>query len=320
MFGRMRHHHVIFALLVLLPSGLAAATFAFGLRPEGSRLQGEFGVTAATAGSLRGDYDPATNPGGTRTKPGLFGSFGSTENVPVPVELTPALSGPLDSVPAGAFNLQLNEAAGTVVLSGLSLDLLPAGPVPVPSEVTLEFSSFRTRAPDSLFIGGFPLTVPLGENRLTSLAAAQIGSAAGDLSAAGTDLWDFSISTALLVSGSFESALGATPLPPVPVPYTLTGRISVIGETAVVTASSAFGFSQSVDAALDLPDLPFGLPTILPAGGTANVVLDLSLTALTAELNAVLALAAPGRVIPEPAPALLALGGLCWIGLRRRGR
>jgi hypothetical protein len=308
---------MICVLLVLLPSGLAAATFTFALRPEGTSLQGEFGLTAATAGSLRGDYDPATNPGGTRTKPGLFGSFGSTENLPVPVELTPVLSGPLDSVPAGVFNLQLNEAAGTVVLSGLSLDLLPGGPVLVPSEVTLEFSTFRTRSPDSLFIGGFPVTVPLGENRLTSLAAAQIGSAAGDLSAAGTDLWDFSISTALLVSGSFESALGTTLLPPVPVPYTLTGRISVSGEVAVVTAASAFAFSQTTDAGLELPDLPFGLPTILPAGGTANVVLDLSLTALTAELDAALALAAPGRAIPEPSTALV-VGGLFWVTLRRR--
>lgn len=313
----MNHLHFIAGISALFPSVVAAATFAFETRPEGTRLRGDVAVTAAAAGSLRGDFDAVANPGGTRTKPGIFGSFGSTENVPVPVELSPALSGPLEAVPSGVFELGLNEDAGTVVLSGLSMNLLAGGPVGLPTEVTLEFDSFRTRSPDSLFIGGIPFTVPLGESRLTSLVAAQIGSAAGELSAAGVDLWDFSISTLVVVSAELESPLGTTVLPPVPVPYTLSGRMQRSGETAVVTAVSALAFSQTEATDFELPDLPFPFPTILPAGGTANVVLDLTLSALTAEIEGALELAAIGRAIPEPATALV-VGGFGWLALRRR--
>lgn len=62
---------------------------------------------------------------------------------------------------------------------------------------------------------------------------------------------------------------------------------------------------------------PFPFPTILPAGGTANVVLDLTLSALTAEIEGTLELAAIGRAIPEPATALV-VGGFGWLALRRR--
>lgn len=303
--------------LAMLPSGAAAATFAFTLSPVGTGLSGNIGLSAATTGSLRGDHEPSTNATGTRTKPGLFGSFGSEENVPVPVDLTPAARGPLESVPAGGFQLLLNEEAGTVVLSGLNVDLLPAGPVVVPSEISLEFGSFRTRSPDSLFIGGFPLDIPLGENRLTSLAAAQIGSATGTLSAVGVDLWDFNISAVLLVSGAFDGVLGATSLPPIPVPYTLSGRISVAGEEALVTGSSSFEFSNTSELEIDLPAIPIGLPTILPPGGTANVVLELALSSLTTEFEASLVLSAPGRAVPEPGSTLVVCG-LVLLTLRRR--
>ncbi|MFN0128811.1 MAG: hypothetical protein ACKV19_19240 [Verrucomicrobiales bacterium] len=319
MSGIMTIFSRLFLVLVAWPAEAMAATFAFSLTPEGTRLTGNIGITAAATGSLLGDYESETNPSGTRTKPGLFGSFGSTENVAVPVDLIPGLNGPVNSVPGGAFQLQLNAEAGTVVLSGLTLDLLPGGPLTIPSTVTLEYNTFRTRSPSSLFIGGFPLSVPLGENQLTALAAAQIGSAAGEATPAGINLWDFSISTLLLISGSFEGLLGAAPLPPIPVPYTLNGQIRVDGdgESAHVTASSGFDFSNSTDLGLDLPALPFGLPTLLPPGGTAIVVLDLSLSSLSAELSSTLSIAAPGRVIPEPGAALVACG-LFWTSLRRR--
>jgi hypothetical protein len=310
---------MVFCLLGLMVTAVAgrAATFLFTLQPAGTELSGTVALTAATAGLLVGDHDPSANPGGTRTKPGIFGTFGSTENVPVAVELTPGLSGPLQSVPAGSFQLEVDGAAGTVVLSGLAVNLLPSGPLAVPSTVTLTYDSFRTRGPDSLFIGGFPLTVPLGDNQLAALAAAQIGSAAGELAAVGSGLYDFEVSTVLLLSGAFESALGSTELPPVPVPYTLSGRVSLTGDTAMVTATSSFAFADETELGVELPSIPFPLPTILPAGGTANVVLDLALESLATEVAATLTLAAPGRMIPEPSVSLV-LGGMLLAFRRRR--
>ncbi|MFN0129922.1 MAG: hypothetical protein ACKV19_24925 [Verrucomicrobiales bacterium] len=71
-----------------------------------------------------------------------------------------------------------------------------------------------------------------------------------------------------------------------------------------MTASSGFDFSNASDLGLDLPAFRFGLPPLLPPGRTANVVLDFSLSSLTAEVSSTLSMAAPGRVIPEPGAAL----------------
>ena len=309
------------AMAGALPVHVMAATFAFSVGPAGSSLEGTFELSAATSGSLAGDYDPVENPTGTRTKPGLFGSFGSTENVAVPVDLTPGLSSPLDTVPAGGFVLEVNPEIGTVVLSGLTLDLLSGSPMVIPAQVTLEFGTFRTRSPDSLFIGGFPITVPLGESRLTSLAAAQIGSAAGDLVVSGSDLYDFSVSALVQVSGELDRVLGQSPVPPVPVPLTLAGRIRLTEQGAEVTASSAFDFTTSSDAGADLPTLPtlpFALPTILPAGNTANVLFDLTLESIGVDLGSTLTLTASGVPVPEPGPAGLGAVALAAAMVRRR--
>lgn len=192
--GMSRNLFCMFGLWALWPVGRTpAAVYAFTLTPAGSGLNGNIGPTAATAGSLQGDYDAVDNPAGTRTKPGLFGTFGATENVPVPVELAPALSGPLATQASGRFQLEVNEAAGTLLLSGLTVDWLASGPVTVSTGVTLTYGSFRTRSPDSLFIGGFPVTLPLGNGELSSLLGEQTGPAAGTLTALGSGLYDFTV-------------------------------------------------------------------------------------------------------------------------------
>jgi len=305
------------ALAVIDPGTVVAATYSFTLTPAGTALTGTVGVTAATAGSMVGTFDATTNPEGTRTKPGLLGTFGATENVPVPVTLTPGFSGAVQSVPTGGLDLSVDASTGRVILSGLSLNLLPAGPVLVPSELTLAYESFRTRTPDSLYIGGFPLTLPLGDASLTELAAAQIGSSAGDLSEVEPGVYDFSISTLLLLNGAFESTLGALPLPPIPVPYTLTGRVGVMGDEAILTATSTVGFSNAAALGVALPGLPFPLPTILPPGSTANLLFDLTLDSVETELATTLTMAASGQLIPEPG-ALLVVVGLTWVLGRRR--
>lgn len=306
------------ALGLLLPTRLTAGTFVFSVGGGGSSIEGTLDLSAATSGSLVGDFDPVENPDGTRTKPGLFGSFGSTENVAVPVELTPGLSSPLESTPSGGFVLEVNPEVGTVVLSGLTLDLLSGGPLVIPSQLSLEFSTFRTRSPDSLFIGGFPIAIPLGESRLTALAAAQIGSAAGDLVVVGVDMWDFNVSVLVQVSGDFEGLAGQTPVPPVPVPLTLAGRARLTDQGAEVAASSSFDFGTTTDLASDLPTVPFALPTILPAGNTANVLFDLTLESIGIELASTLTLAAVGVPVPEPGAVGLGIAGFFWVMSRRR--
>ena len=305
-------------LMVWAAAAARGAQFSFELQTSGTSLVGSLSVAAVTSGSLTGDYDVSTNPTGTRTKPGLFGAFGETENVAVAVDVNPALSAPVRTVPTGSFLLEINEAAGTVVLQGLQIDLLAGSPLAAPLEAALAFESFRTRAPSSLFIGGFPVTLPLGEAAVTSLAAAQIGSAAGSLLEVGPGLYDINLSTLLLLNGGIEGGLGAFPLPPVPVPYTLSGRLRLEGGAAMLTASSTFEFADTMEVGGELPPLPFALPTVLPPGETGNVLFALTLESLDANLSTTLALTAPGRVIPEPGLPLI-LCGLSLAIRRRRG-
>ncbi len=294
------------------------AVYAFTLTPAGSGLNGSIGLTADTAGSLQGDYHAVDNPAGTRTKPGLFGSFGATENVPVPVELSPVLSGPLATRSSGSFQLQINESAGTLLLSGLSVDWLANGPVTVSTGVSLTYDSFRTRSPDSLFIGGFPLTLPLGNNELSSLLGVQTGPSAGTLTALGSGLYGFSVATVLQVTGDFDGTFGRFTLPPVPVPWILQGQLSLAGDTATITASGALDFNETADPALALPGIPLALPTIIPSGGTANLRFDLNLNSIGAEVDSTFIMGATGIAIPEPSSGLALLGLTVMCFCRRR--
>lgn len=315
----MNRKHAVFLWLGILsaaPSG--AAVFAFNTTPAGSGLSGNVGLTAAMSGTLQGNFDAVSNATGTRTKPGLFGTFAATENLPVPVTLTPALAGPISSQPVASFQLAVDEAAGVVFLSGFSINLLPAGPLTLGTSVSLSYDSFRTRTPDSLFIGGFPLTLPLGNGELSSLLGVQDGlGATGTLTAAGSGLYDFSVGGLMLVSGTFDGALGNTALPPVPVPWVFRGRIGIAGNAAQLTMSTTFEFSQSTGPGMALPGFPLALPTLLPPGDPADVVFNLTLSNVQAELSSTLTLAAEGTAVPEPAGGMLVLAGAI-LGFRRR--
>ncbi len=308
----MKPGAVLFALIAVTLR-VDAATFAFTLQPAGSAFDGTVDISAETDGTLVGDWDATGNPDGTRTKPGLLGAFGATENVPVPVQVDPSVSGPIAATPQGTFTLEWDTAAGTVILSNLTLDLLGGSTLTLANEVTLNYSSFRTRTPDSLYIGGVAIPLPLGSNTVSALAAAQVGAASsGALTPAGPGLFDFAIPSLVAVSGDFGSTLGGLTLPPTPIPVAFQGRLDLTGAAPVVTASTGIDLSNQQPLGTALPQFPLPLPTILPTGGTANLLFDLTLTDVSTTLTTSLELTATGVPVPEPtAPALLALAALC---------
>ena len=59
-----------------------AQLYDFNVVAPPSGISGNLAISARTQGTLVGNYDQTNNPTGTRTKPGLFGSFDPTENVP----------------------------------------------------------------------------------------------------------------------------------------------------------------------------------------------------------------------------------------------
>src|SRR4051812_21226103 len=78
----------------------ASTSYDFVLQPTSGLTTTSASATAKTSGTLIGDWDAVTNPTGTRTKPGLFGTFGDTENVAVPATINFATSG-TPSIPLG---------------------------------------------------------------------------------------------------------------------------------------------------------------------------------------------------------------------------
>lgn len=283
------------AIACLIAPALAVAQ-SYDLTLTGdSGLDGSIAVDVQTDGSLIGDWDPDTNPDGTRTKPGLFGSFGPTENVAVPATVGLLIGDDLAATSAGGFSLTLDPDAGTLALVGASLDLLGGSPLALPTEITLQFDTFRTRAPDSTFIGGFPLTFPLGELALTALAFAQTDQADGVLMPTGPGEFTFSIAVPGTLTGEVDAMGAPVALPPTPFVLPLTGAIIIDGDTVTLTSMTTIDQETLEEPMTALPGIPLPLPTILPPGSTANVMLDLTLETIVLDLMADLTLAARGE-------------------------
>jgi hypothetical protein len=80
-----------------------AQQYDFNVVAPPSGISGNLAISARTQGTLVGNYDPDTNPNGTRTKPGLLGSFDPTENVPVNVSIGAAIGGNINRQASGTF-------------------------------------------------------------------------------------------------------------------------------------------------------------------------------------------------------------------------
>ena len=288
-------------LACLAASGAAAAQSFDMTLADPSGLTGALSLSVETTGSLVGDWDAVTNPMGTRTKPGLFGSFGPTENVPVPASVDLDIGDDLASSNAGGFTLVIDAAEGDLTITDAVLDLLGGGALALPADVTLAFDTFRTRSPDSTFIGGFPITVPLGDLSLTALEFTQTDPAIGMLTSTGPDAWTFAVGIPGELTGTVDALGSPLELPPTPTVLPLVGTLTLSGGT--LTLDSAAMLDQDVvqEPMSPLPPLPLPLPTILPGGSTANLIANLTLDRLALDFAANAIVAARGEASVCPA-------------------
>ncbi|HEY3244369.1 MAG TPA: PEP-CTERM sorting domain-containing protein [Phycisphaerae bacterium] len=309
---------LVICLFTGSPARAIVSSYDFTIHRDNSGLNASVSLTAGTSGTLIGNFDAVNNPTGTRTKPGLFGPFGDLENVPVPVSVGTSLSGNAQSSTAGGFHLDLDVTNGLLGMSGYSADFLNSGPLVLPASVTFEFDTFRTRSPTSLYIGGFPLTLPLGDATLDTLSAAQSDlPALGVLTQTGPNEFDFLIAPLVTLTGTLSLLGTQFDLPPTPVPLPLQGHIVVAGTSALLTSMQPIQFANMTDPGLMLPEIPFDLPTILPPGEIAHLLLNLTLDDLAANIDGTLNLEANGVLVPEPGSFGLLLIALA-AGLRRR--
>jgi hypothetical protein len=247
-----------------------AQLYDFNVVAPPSGTVGNLAISARTQGTLVGNYDPDTNPNGTRTKPGLFGPFGPTENVPVNVSIGAAIGGTINRQASGTFRATINGSNNTIAFENLSLNFLANGPAVLPVTITLAGQSFRTRNPDSVYI--LPpqgISFPIGTVNLSQFTAVQTGVGAGVLTPTGAGTYDFTAGVAVELTIAAD-LLGNPLAQTIPFVLPLQGQVVVQGNSAVITSLQPLNFSQSFNPNLDLPPFEFGLPTILPPGSTAN--------------------------------------------------
>jgi hypothetical protein len=236
-----------------------------------SVINANAGVSLPLVGSWIGDFDAATNPTGTQTRPGLFGGSGNVA-IPFSSVVNPAVVAD-GAIPTGGFGLRYDDVTGVMTVDGFSLDLFGKDAADLVANLTLTYSSFRTFTPNSLYIGVNGLTIPLPVGELSKIAAAQTGPAGGIAVPQGDGTSTFSI----VVPCDFTlqaSAVGQAFDQVIPAAFVLAGRIEPKGGGVQLTTTVAFEQSTEIPAGLPaLESQPFGLPTILPPGATANLLI-----------------------------------------------
>jgi hypothetical protein len=243
-----------------------SCTFA----PE-SRYSQTTRIQLPLAGTWIGDYDPVTNPAGTQTRPGLFGGSG---NVAIPfTSVVKPTAEIVDAVPQGGYGLSLDVATGAVEVTGFTADLLGSQAGTIGTDIVLTFSSFRTFAPNSTFFGVSNLAVPLESGTLDVATATQTGAALGAATLNADGTWSFAVTVPVDVSVS-GSAIGQPFASVTPGALAFAGTIALEGSGVRVTSQASSQQAAPVPAGPPLVNVPFPLPTILPPGATANLLMS----------------------------------------------
>lgn len=285
-----------------LPAGMAAAdgTYQFALDSQQSALTSAIEFMAPSTGSLIGNYDAAGNPTGTRTKPGIFGTFGDTENVPVPLTVTLVVGGNNTTNPTGGFVLRLDAAGGEAGLSGLSLDLLGGDEIAVNVTANMLWDTFRTRSPTCTIIGGFTIPFPLGQATISTLSAEQAaGETVGTMVESGPGTYVVSIPVTMSV------ALGAVflenEIPPTPqeVPLVFAAEVVVDDNGGATISIELEGFDTEQGQEGPIGE-PFSVPFAEPLCG-GNLIFDLQLGGLATSSSVTGLLLAAGQKQAAPA-------------------
>ncbi|MFK7959045.1 MAG: hypothetical protein AB8G96_00845 [Phycisphaerales bacterium] len=288
------------AVLAASPVALAgpADTWTLGLDEKASSATTSTALTADLAGFLIGDFDEETNPDGTLTRPGIFGGSG---NQPVDLSVGVGVNGGSSADLGGEFMMSVSDA-GVISLEGVELDLLGGAPAVLPLELDLLFQVFRTFNPDSLFPGGIPITLPFGDATLETLLASQGAPAIGTLTETpDAGVFDVAIVVPLVLVGEVTVLGTPVPLPPTLLPIPLTGTLTLDGPEARLNVAATLDVNEVDEGpfkGVGLTDLPFALPTVLPPGSTANVLISADLQEVGLAQSVSLALVATGTLDP----------------------
>jgi hypothetical protein len=315
---------LIATTLAIATTGASAATF--NLSTDGElTLSGT--LNTYIDGTLIGDWDEETNPEGTQTREGLWG--GSGNNL-IPLSLTATIELGGSTVPAGPLDLEIDDTLGLASITNLSWDVLSESALSAAANGTILFNTFRSISPDSLFIGGVPISFPLGEGSIirctiTQTAIPGVGPATARPDEPGvTDIL-------VAVPISLDMVVMTESLGELPLQFELILSIDGVHTEGTDEDTLSMTAAAIVDESADLPDqplptIPIELPTVIPPGSEAGVLLNLAPTSvdmlinITSNLNATNGEDQPsvpgdvngdGLVSTDDLLAVLAAFGLC---------
>lgn len=273
------------AVLALAAASHALAneiTYDCAVSPAASSVLQTIDLNAPFAGSLKGNYNAKTNPTGTLTLPGFFGGSG---NNPIPYTASFVLAGDIDTQPTGSLRLGVDSEGLQIRVGELAFDLLGGEDGVLAATLNINYQTFRTQNPTSLFPGGVTIPLPLGNATISEFTATQVGPPVfGALTPQKTGS-GFTFNVAVPVEFVIVAdALGqpvsdGTPVPAVlPLSGTLVEGPSGVSITLDIQQSN----SQTTPVEADpFTDIAFALPTVFPTGGTANLLLSGDVTSLT---------------------------------------
>ncbi len=278
----------------------AEVVFNCSIAPASSSATATTDLAAPFAGTLIGNYDAVVTPAGTRTIPGYFGGSG---NNAIPYTASFVVAGDIISQPLGALTLGVDLESLQVRVSNLDFDLLGAVPGVLAATVNINYQTFHTVQPTSIYPGGVTIPIPIGDATVSAFDATQAGkSVAAPLTRNKNGSYQFSI--AVPVNFVIAATVMDQPVSegaPLPGILTLAGSLTM-GSNAVTLAlalSSSENSTQPVEAE-PFVGVALALPTVLPTGGIANLLMSGDVTSLTVaqSLNASLALTGPRQLIP----------------------
>lgn len=260
-----------------------ATVYTFTLDSPNSSAAMSSNVSSPVAGTFKGNYDEVNNPTGTMTRPGLFGGSG---NIPIPYTGTVSGGGNAQTNPAGEFRLDVDTAASSVVMSALSADMLNGASPSFPAMFTVLYQTFRTFQPNSTFIGGIALPIPLGNLVVDSLTVTQTSdSLPGVLTATGKSQYDYSVVVEATIS--YTGTFGGSPVGgEYPAALVITGTLTIAENYATATTAIDWSIDETDTGPFEpFVDLPLDVPTILPPGFTAHLLMSGTIQSITTQLS-----------------------------------
>jgi len=295
----------LLAAALALPA-VAAETYLVRMQPDATHLRVSMGLSAPLAGTFRGDHHPKTNPGGTQTRPGLFGGSGNT---PIPYTASVGVGMTMDTVPSGSMRMTMGQG-GFFMMSDLELDMLDGDFGPIGAVLGLTHPTFRTVNPSALFVGVPLVDIPIPAGAITEMSARQTANAIGVLQPTGDETYRFFVLVPAELSFRAQVMDQAVDLPRIPALLPMAGTLWRNATGMGIEMSMSDAATDVLPFTLDpLVDQPFDMPTILPPGQVAHLLFSGEFGALTAERSLDMVMVAEGT----PACPIFDLDGDCEV-------